>query len=154
MCIHNENLSFNSFKGRKITKPASNINTCKEMSNNMSFSRDFEFLYSLNVESVLNKSYQGQLVLMQNGPLQPKYQQTLCRLIVDEFVNNRKSMGKVEFESVSKKIVELFPEEIITQYYVPSQQTNGKKRSRGRIADRYYNATWTIKRLLRLGQIT
>jgi hypothetical protein len=102
--------------------------------------KNLDFTIQLDVESVLKKNITGRhWLLKRDAPPSITQPISVSKIIVDEFYNNQVSMGIHEFELVAKKIVAVFKNDDIQSYYIAPEETATKKKSRGCLADVYYN---------------
>jgi hypothetical protein len=106
---------------------------------------DTNFCSNVNLTRLLETSDNGLMILNNKEELGNNHRQILCRIIVDHFISNDVTMGKIEFKKMAEKIMLEFPTESdINIYYV---EPVGKSRKvKGKLAERYFNYTRLLKK--------
>jgi hypothetical protein len=106
-----------------------------------------------NLRTALEKTFDGLAVLQTSNYSRLEYQTELTEIVVNEFVNNNRSMGQHEFETKANKIVEIFHEENAINFFVPAKLTSNGKRVKGHLVHRCCNYTEKLRKLGLLGDI-
>jgi hypothetical protein len=73
----------------------------------------------------------------------------LVTCIVEEFYSNSYAMGVHEFQCITKKIVQLFPNEDADIYFFPAIKKLNQTRPSGKLPTKYYNFIRKISLMIR-----
>ncbi|XP_044752694.1 uncharacterized protein LOC123312369 [Coccinella septempunctata] len=106
--------------------------------------------YPLDMESILKKTPEGNVLLYNRAKLNNDYRNKLSKILVNELIfATGKSIKREAFVKVCEEIVQLFPNEVTETYYIPyvsSKHGLRKQAARGKLWSRYLN----VRALLRM----
>ncbi|XP_055382305.1 uncharacterized protein LOC129612599 [Condylostylus longicornis] len=100
---------------------------------------------NLDVRKILSKTLAGNDILTKfeyKKHLTEIDQTAIVRIIVDHYLYKEHSMDSVTMKNVAKEIIEVFPSENESTYYIPRGRN---KRPSGKLYDRYLNAKYKRK---------
>ncbi|KAH0567661.1 hypothetical protein KQX54_011399 [Cotesia glomerata] len=123
--------------------------------NSTSTSKRDSKLVNFDLRKILEDHPIGRALLrtaLSNIPLEAQWQSYLCEIIVIHFLKSKKELVNDDFDKISKKIVEIFPNQCTQIYYVPTVKKTYSKRikseiSKEKLVDKWRNINTIIRSL-------
>ncbi|KAL5276753.1 hypothetical protein ACFFRR_002151 [Megaselia abdita] len=94
----------------------------------------------VDIRQILSEDFQGRAALQhyeEHGIFTPIFRQTVIRAIIQWIISRKIWIERREFPDIVNKILAVFPNEDMNDYYIPPNEANSNPQ--GKLYNRYYN---------------